>query len=109
MLSYRLHSIVFSVCTVQIMVRLWLKWPNITVYRNIYQSTTVSKMCSDLPLFWVLEFSMILEFFEIITFKFARNFLMELELMELEYHKNLQNCSMEELEYHGKLEFPKLE
>ena len=53
-------------------------------FKNVQGSTT----------FWVFEFS-ILEFFEIITFKFAKIFLMELELMKLEYHKNFQNCSME--------------
>ena len=27
-----------------------LKWPNITIFENILQSTTITEICKDLPL-----------------------------------------------------------
>ena len=97
---------------------IWPKWHNITIYWNIYQSTTVSEICKDLPLFeylslgnlsfsWYLSsinsstmekfwnFLMVLEFYQKFSGKFESYFFKELKFIELKLH--------------GKVKFHKLE
>ena len=89
----------FQVFTVHCIILLFrLKWPNTTVYRNIYQSTIVFEVCRYLLLSGYSSLgnssSIKLSFWKN-SFQIWWKNLMELEFMELEYH--------------GKLEFFKIE